>query len=271
MKRGYGCLITNLLTLVVVLATCASMSYVVVLVANPYLGINFFPPPQQPTSIVFATPTFTPVTVTSTISLFPTFPATFTPLPTSTNTPPSTITPTPALLTDTPNPVSETPSATATEDATQIAQLTALVPTNTSLPTNTSAPTLTPTKTQSAFPFTVQGGGPSAIQNFANSAGCNWMGIGGQAFNLDGNPIIGLVVHLEGGGLLLDSFTGSKTAFGSGGYEFFLDNRPKQTTGEFKVQLRDQNGSTPFSDFVTVDTFADCAKNLLLVNFVQNH
>lgn len=97
------------------------------------------------------------------------------------------------------------------------------------------------------------------------------MGIGGQAFSLDGNPIINLVVHLEGGGLSQDALTGSKTAYGTGGYEFFLNNRPVQSTGEYKVQLRDQNGTTPLSDFITVDTFADCTKNLLLVNFVQNH
>lgn len=269
MKRGYGCLITNLLTMVMVLATCGFVSYVVVLVANPYLGINAFPPLLLPTIIVL--PSATATTLIPTFSTFPTLPSTFTVTPTITNTRPPTNTPAAVTPTDTPIPVSDTPAATATVDATQIAQLTEQVPTNTPPPTNTSAPTFTPTKTQSAFPFTVQGGIPIPQPNFANSAGCNWMGIGGQAFNLEGNPIIGLVVHLEGGGLNQDAITGTKSAYGTGGYEFFLNNRPVQSSGEYKVQLRDQNGNIPFSDFITVNTFADCNKNLLLVNFVQNH
>src|SRR5262249_34413091 len=152
----------------------------------------------------------------------------------------------------------------------QLAQLTAQVPTNTPPPTNTPAPTPTASRTLSAFPFTVQGGGPAAIPNFANSAGCNWMGIGGQGFDTHGNPIINYVVHLSGGGLTQDAFTGTKTAYGPGGYEFFLNNRPVESTGEFKVQLFNEKGNVPVSDVVVVNTFADCSKNLLLVNFVQN-
>ncbi len=77
--------------------------------------------------------------------------------------------------------------------------------------------------------------------------------------------------NLRGLAINSDALTGTKTAYGAGGYEFFLNNRPVQTSGEYKVQLRDQNGTTPLSDQIAVDTFADCSKNLLLVNFVQNH
>ncbi len=269
MKRGYGCLLTNLLTMGVILLTCAFVAYVTVIVANPAVGINLFPPPTLPSLAVLPSPT-----VTSTVSLFPTFAASFTPSPTASATQPPTETLEPTIpVSDTPTlePLTDTPTATATVDLTQIAQLTASVPTNTPVPTNTSAPTPTPSKTLSAFPFTVQGGGPAPIPNFANSAGCNWMGIGGQAFSSDGNPIVGYVVHLQGGGLDQDTFTGTKTAYGPGGYEFFLNNRPVQSTGEFKVQLLNEKGNVPLSDVVVVNTFADCSKNLLLVNFVQNH
>jgi hypothetical protein len=208
-------------------------------------------------------------TATSTISTFPTFLPSPSPsqIPTGTRRPSDTPAPTATdvILADT-----ETPQGTPTEDLTQVAQLTQNVPTNTLAPSSTSAPSLTPSKTRSAFPFTVQGDGPIPIQNYANSAGCNWMGIAGQAYSLEGNPIPELVVHLEGGGIDADALTGTKTAYGAGGYEFFLNNRPVQTTGEYQVQLRLQNG-TPLSDLVTVNTFADCTRNLLLVNFVQNH
>jgi hypothetical protein len=35
-----------------------------------------------------------------------------------------------------------------------------------------------------------------------------------------------------------------------------------------KVRLEDQAG-LPLSDFVSIDTFSDCAKNLIVVNFKQ--
>ncbi|MBM4423948.1 MAG: hypothetical protein FJ030_11220 [Chloroflexi bacterium] len=268
-QRGRGSIIVNLLTLLVLFATCLMCASTAILFANPYIGLNPFPPPTLPPIAVLASPT-----ATSTTSLFPTFPPAWTATrePSATRT--ATLTPQPgAVVTETPTPeaASETPTATATLDETQIAELTQGVTTNTPEPTNTSAPTFTPTKTRSAFPFTVQGGAPTPIQNFANSAGCNWMGVAGQAFNLEGNPIIGLIVHLEGGGISTDAITGTKTAYGAGGYEFFLNDRPVLTLGEYQIQLRDQNGTTPLSDVVVVNTFADCSKNLLLVNFVQNH
>ena len=263
MKRGYGCLLINLLTIAVIFAAAVFCILTLIIFVNPAVPFNLFPPPTNPPIAVLPSATNTAI-----ISIFPTFPATFTPPPTSTATQPPTRT---ATATRTQPLITDTAAATPTVDETQIVQLTQNIATNTPAPTNTSAPTFTPTKTRSAFPFTVQGDGPLPIQNFANSAGCNWMGIGGQVFNIEGNPIIGLVVHLEGGGQFLDAFTGTKTAYGAGGYEFFLKDRPIETKGEFKVQLLDQNGATPLSDLVVVDTFADCAKNLLLINFVQNH
>ncbi|MBI4770298.1 MAG: hypothetical protein HY784_07795 [Chloroflexi bacterium] len=77
-------------------------------------------------------------------------------------------------------------------------------------------------------------------------------------------------MHLEGGGLDTDALTGSATAYGPGGYEHFLDSRPKDTANTFRVQLLNTSGA-PLSDVIVVDTFNDCAKNLILVNFVQNH
>lgn len=248
MARRGSCLV-NLLTLMVLLATCLTGAAVAVVAANPNVPfLNPFPPPTLPPIAVLPSPT-----ATSTESLFPTFPptwtTTFTPSPTATFVP----------ITESPTrQVAETPSETATLDP------------NLALTPSPTGPTPTPSRTRSPFPFTVQGNGPVAVQNFANSSGCNWMGIGGQAFNLENNPIVGLIVHLESSGLTLDAITGSKTAYGAGGYEIALSDRAVQTVGEYTVQLQDANGS-PLSDVIVVNTFADCTKNLLLVNFVQNH
>jgi hypothetical protein len=108
----------------------------------------------------------------------------------------------------------------------------------------------------------------SAISNFANTAGCDWMGIGGQAFARNGEPLAGLVVHLEGGGLRREALTGSKLAYGPGGYEIQLGDHLAATTGVYRLQLRGVH-SQPLSDWIPVDTFADCSRNLLVLNFVQ--
>ena len=87
-----------------------------------------------------------------------------------------------------------------------------------------TGPTPTPTRTRSPFPFTLQNNSPVYLRNFANTAGCNWLGIAGQAFDLSGNPIQNLIVHLEGGGLNYDVVTGAPqfTAYGPAGYELYL-------------------------------------------------
>jgi hypothetical protein len=127
-----------------------------------------------------------------------------------------------------------------------------------------------PTGTLSPFPFTLQDGSPTYLANFANNAGCNWQGMAGQAFNLSGQPILGLLVHLEGGGLNYDTLTGSKPEYGTGGYELFISNTPQTTTNTYRIQLRTGAGQ-PLSDSYVIPTFADCNKNLALVNFAQNH
>lgn len=94
------------------------------------------------------------------------------------------------------------------------------------------------------------------------------MGVVGQAFDQNLNPRIGLIAHVEGGGLSIDAFTGSKPAVGPAGYEIQLSDRPIQTSGTYKVQMRD-TGGVALSDFVTLSTSASCDKNAILLNFVQ--
>jgi hypothetical protein len=96
------------------------------------------------------------------------------------------------------------------------------------------------------------------------------MGIAGQVFNLSNQPLIGHLVHLEGGGLNYDAVTGSKPAYGSSGYELPINDHAVQTTNVYRVQLRNQSNA-PLSDTYVINTSSACNQNLILVNFVQNH
>ena len=252
-RRGGGPL--NLLAVIFTLFSCINLMCVTSVFANPGLVPGPLRPPTE-AAVVTLTPTPTP----SNTSSFPTFPASWTETvtagPTDTPAPRDTGTPEP---TDTPRGPTKTPTPTWTFTPT---------PSNTPTPTATG-PTPTRTATLSPFPFVLQGGAPGYIPNFANTAGCSWMGIAGQVFNMSGQPLVGYLVHFDGGPLQLDAYTGSKPAYGPAGYEFggFQDH-PVDTDGVYKIQLRDVAG-TPLSDVISLKTYADCNKNLILVNFQQ--
>lgn len=259
-----GCLgaLFNVLSVVLLLLTCASAGGAAALYQYPGLVAMLPPPgawviPTQPlllpglaTSIANATrPAGTPVD-----GDFPTLPPEWTP----TDTP--TITPTPLPATETPIPTNTRPGPSQTPSRT---------PTSTTTPTR-SGPTPTATRTRSAFNFELQNGSVTYLANFINGSGCNWFGLVGQAFDVNGRPIIGLTVHVEGGGLSLDALTGSQPAISTGGYEIPLGNHPVETSDVYRLQLRNNTG-TALSDTLVIKTFGDCKRNLVMVNFVQNH
>ncbi len=245
----------NVLAIVFTLFSCVNLICVTSVFANPGLVPG---PLRLPTeaAVVTLTPTPTPTNT----SAFPTFPPTWTATatfgPTEPRGPVDTDTPEP---TDTPRGPTLTPSLTPS-----------LTPTPSDTPTATATgPTPTKTATFSPFPFVLQGGAPGYIPNFANTAGCNWMGIAGQVFNMSGQPLVGYLVHFDGGDLQMDAYTGSKPAYGPAGYEFGgFQGHPIDSDGIYKIQLRDVAG-TPLSAVVSLKTYADCNKNLILVNFQQ--
>ena len=240
--------IFNILAVLFLALSCLTVACVAAVFAFPGLIPAQF---QPPTPFVVAVFTLLPP------------PAAATPTNTSgvpTLPPEWTHTPTPTI-TGTPMP-SDTPTITPTGTER---------PTATSTPTITpTGPTRTPTKTRSAFEFTMQNDQPSYVRNFDNTAGCGWMGIAGQVFDLNGNTMLNLLVHLEGGGLSYDAITGAKKGYGPGGYELYIGNQVKDTTDVFRVQLRSAQGQ-PLSEVYVIRTLADCNKNLILVHFVQNH
>ena len=96
------------------------------------------------------------------------------------------------------------------------------------------------------------------------------MGVGGQVFDLDGEPIIGLGVHLEGevGGLRveLDALSGSAPDLGPAGYVFNVSDRPIASDGTLWIQINDTAG-VPLSDQVFLETTESCEENFVLVNW----
>ena len=134
------------------------------------------------------------------------------PAPSTGKVPTETLAPTPTGTVR----VAETKAPALTPDATQTASPTTAPTKEPALPTiEPPAPTPLPVR------YGVQYGTPAGLANFvAPEAGCAWFGIGGQAFDLSGNPVSSLVVEV--GGVLAGkeisklSMSGSSSSIGSG-------------------------------------------------------
>jgi hypothetical protein len=245
----------NVLSVLLVIGTCLSAAMVAMVFASPGLVPEPFrvSTPLPGIATLALLPTQPPPPSPTETSLAPVFPPTWTPVS------PPTLTPTRLpnnTVTSTP-----TPQLTATPTIT-------LTPAKTFTRTPVG-PSPTPTWTWAPFNYLMQSGNPTYKAN-TNTAGCGWLGIAGQVFDLKGTPVQDLYVHLEGNGLDVDAPTGSKPAYGPGGYELHLANAVSNTTDTYRVQVRDATGKA-LSDWYTIPTFQDCGKNLILVNFVQNH
>jgi len=121
--------------------------------------------------------------------------------------------------------------------------------------------------------YAIQPGTPVAMSGFPHpDLGCNWMGVGGQVFASNANPVIDLVVQLSGkvGGqdVSILSLTGSATIWGEGGYEFKIADHPIESSGSLWLQFYNLNGN-PVSDRIYLTTYNDCARNSILLNLIQ--
>ncbi len=241
-----GSPLLNILTLFFLAATVLVCCVVAFIFSNP----NVLPEALRPLPPIPEFPTLTPFP-TNTATRAPILPDTWTPEPSKTPLPSATIAPT-----ATPEPTSTSFfvfTATPTRDP------------RTPAPTSTRTPV-------SQYAYVLQSS-PLALQNFTRQElGCNWMGVGGQVFDLTGAPITSLEVHL-GGSLAgkpmeLITLTGLATLYGPGGYEFTLAEQPTASRGTLYLQLIGQGG-LPLSDKIYFDTFANCNQALLLINFKQ--
>jgi hypothetical protein len=234
-RRGLGRLLVNCLSFVFVLASLISASGIAAVFANP--GLIEVIDPFLPGPDLEAAPTIPPTlgfpTTTNTPEIQ--LPPTWTPTATVTSTPLPTASPTPEpTATDTPVPA--TPTAEATTEA----------------------------------PFVVQPGSNVLVANFANDLGCAWMGVAGQVFDKDRNPLVGITVHVEGqlAGALAnqDSVTGSNPRIGPAGYTINLSDHPIASSGTMWIQLKDTAG-LKLSDQIYFSTSVDCDENLVFINW----
>jgi len=205
-------------------------------------------------AIAAALPTVTPTPTEGPLQ------PTWTPLaapPTATSLPGNT-----RLPTSTPSPVPTLPSRTPTPTHTP-------TPSNTPTPTPTG-PTPTPSSTRSAFPFTKTDNSPFYLQNYANTAGCNWLGVAGEVLDLNRNPVSpgSYVVHVWGSDIDERLLVGSAPAYSPSGWEQFLFDSP--VIRDYNVQLETPNG-TAVSQIYRVQTRSSCNENLLRLDFIQNH
>ena len=228
-KKNQGTLVWNILSVLVLMTSICVGGLFFVIFLNPQGSLNPFPPATLPA--IIPTSTATP---TSRVQL----PATWTPTP----QPPPTSTPTPQA------------TYTLTPEGTQPTQMITQNPSE-------------------GMPFVIQDGNPQYIPNIYHpDAGCSWMGVGGQVSGLDGSSVLYLSIKLGGSlnGESVEMITISGTApqYGQAGYEFELSDQPSDSMQSLYVELLDQ-ADLPLSEKYYFDTFNDCEKNLILINFKQ--
>jgi len=153
-------------------------------------------------------------------------------------------------------------------------------PTRTPRPTNTSRPTVyftprptktgSPTPTIHPFPFQLVEDGVR-FESYPFVSGCAWLGMGGEVLDREGEPIPGVSVVLNGGGLQnIVTQSGNQSGFGESGWEHFVDNKVKE--GDFTIQLwhrwyASETDNRPASEVVHVHTTKDCRSNMAYIVF----
>ncbi|MDO9087545.1 MAG: hypothetical protein Q7U53_15150 [Anaerolineaceae bacterium] len=231
-KTNIRDLILNSLTGLIVIFIVAVIVLQVTIYLNPKVVFNPLPPYEMPDALVINMPTKSE--------------------PTPTETPEMIVQPTETIM----------PTATQQgtfSDGTPVVEETPV------------SPTETPFSGYYAFVLQNQ---INAIESalLKPNLGCNWVGVAGQVFDLQGRPVMGVRVWLRGTYDTkrkdLYSLTLESSPYGPSGFEITLGDRPLNSTGQLSIQLLDQAG-IPISDRVYFDTFEDCQKNLILINFKQ--
>jgi hypothetical protein len=249
-RPGPSDLVWNTVTILILIAILGTSVMFFVVYTNHDAGMNLFtaeasspseaPPAAAPAGEI--PPTSTPVA-----PLSPTCTATTIPLPpTETQIPTNEPTNIPALITPVFNP---NPNSTPEPSAT---------------PEGIGFP---------GYPFEVRGT-PAVVDAsiMRPDQSCDWMGVAGQVFDLQLRPLVGMIVQLGGkfGAATVNQqgLSGTALQYGVSGYEFTLADHPSLTREAMWVQLFDQAGLA-LSDKVYFNTYEDCQKNLILINFKQ--
>jgi hypothetical protein len=130
------------------------------------------------------------------------------------------------------------------------------------------APSMVP---ESSLHFVAQSGTPVYT---GHPRGCDGIYLSGNVIDRDGNPLPGLVV--KAAGLIGEtpivpepSTSGSHPEFSPSGWEIKLSDTLGDSSGTIFVALFSPDSDDPISDLVFVDTFDDCNRNMIMVNFLQ--
>jgi hypothetical protein len=221
----------NLLSVFVVVLIGIMAVMFLVIFSNPNSALNLFPLPTLPAKIVLPSSTATQPEI---------FPATWTVTPGEIQ----------GIATNTPEPpqqgVTVIPQQTATLEAT----------------------------VAGGYPFLLQGD-PTGMKStlFRPNSDCSWLGVAGNVYDMQGRPVQGIIVHLGGSynyQKVNEQFTltGLARAYGESGYEFTISSVIVPSSRTLWVQLVDQ-AAIPMSEKIYFDTFADCNRNVILINFKQ--
>lgn len=238
--RGSGFL--DVITTFFVIATVVVIGGTVLLLNNPDAAFNPLPNPTMPKVLVIPSPT---ITLTPTITVTPTITLTPTPFPTFTPT-------------DMPEP-----SATWTITPTQVVVGAGGGNDGNTLEPGATVATPTRAPTKSPFEYITDSVYYRANQN---ELGCNWLSVGGDVSDINGQPVLDLPVEIIGDNFEEIVFTGSDPDFGPAGYQVQIDDRP--SGGQYSVRLLGSTG-LPVSDFIFVTMGATCDENVAFVNFVE--
>ncbi|MCL4562960.1 MAG: hypothetical protein M1281_20395, partial [Chloroflexi bacterium] len=186
--------------------------------------------------------------------------------------PPTRAASTPPPATPTPLPVADTQTPTAEPSEPPIL----ITPEFNLDPLTTPEPSATPQGNAGGFPgypFEVRGA-PAVVDAsiMRSDQSCDWAGVAGQISDLQLRPLVGMIIQLGGklgvSPVNQQALTGTALQYGVSGYEFTLSDHPILTQGLLWVQLFDQAGLA-LSDKVYFNTYDDCQKNLILINFKQ--
>jgi hypothetical protein len=229
-----GSFVLRLGTLIFTAASILLLAFFIYTYIDPYHPFNPFPPPQPTTAAALSGPT-----------------GTSTPTPDPSPTP--SLTPIPS---DTPLPTAALiPSATAIP-----------FPTATRVVLNTPAPSITSSQQR----YIPQAGTPSYL---GHSSGCTGLYLAGNITDAEKSPVMLMNVRVTGtlGGeeIYLEALSGSSPQYTASGWEIKLSESLIPSSGSLVVALYEQGGWEPISDSVVFDTFNDCSRNLVVVNFVQ--
>ncbi len=224
----------DVFSVILLIATICLGAYFFLLFINPYSALNPLRPNTPTPPVLIPTATITPLQLATPWTKTPTI------QPTITETPRPTFT---AIPTDTPL---ELYTKTFTPEP----------------PTATATPEM-------PFEATVQLIDSKIIHPETN---CDWLGVGGTVEDIDGSPMQGVVVRVQGSlvGETIDMMTvsGVSQAYGPSGFEFVLGTLPLPSEDTLWIRIFDAAGM-PLSDQIFFSTSSECDKNLVLVHFKQ--